>query len=230
MVRYITLFLMIFSCSSFSVEPIPLLNQSQQLPEGFRDYFFGTPLMANIVIDNKQLGSGELILGRDSTVYLLNLLDTSESQFNKQEREQWRQQLAKKWPLGVCSADCAANILMVHYSIENSQLTVVTRQVELQKNDNNYRSLPEENLGLLVRNQLRLASEARNQTGLLNLQLEGNIRSWTLFSEGDITKTDSTQQRIRQAYAEQLNGKYHTLLLNFLIAYSCCRMKWKYFY
>lgn len=212
MVRYITLFLMIFSCSSFSVEPIPLLNQSQQLPEGFRDYFFGTPLMANIVIDNKQLGSGELILGRDSTVYLLNLLDTSESQFNKQEREQWRQQLAKKWPLGVCSADCAANILMVHYSIENSQLTVVTRQVELQKNDNNYRSLPEENLGLLVRNQLRLASEARNQTGLLNLQLEGNIRSWTLFSEGDITKTDSTQQRIRQAYAEQLNGKYYTRL------------------
>ncbi|OXX38755.1 hypothetical protein C7E22_10450 [Vibrio sp. V02_P2A34T13] len=212
MVRYITLLLMIFSYSSFSTEPIPLLKQSLQLPQGFRNYFFGTPLMANIVIDNKQLGSGELILGRDSTVYLLNLLDSSESQFNKQERELWQQQLAKKLQLGVCSTDCSANILMVHYSLENSQLTVVTRQVELQKSDNNYRSLPEENLGLLVRNQLRLTSEGQNQTGLLNLQLEGNIRSWTLFSEGDITKSDSIQQTMRQAYAEQLDGKYYTRL------------------
>lgn len=212
MVRYITLFFMIFSFSSFASEPMPLLQQSQQLPKGFSDYFFGTPLMANIIIDGKQLGSGELILGKDSTVHLLNLLDVSESQFNKQEREVWLQHLGRQWRLGKCTADCPANILMIHYSIENSQLTVVTRQVELQKSDSNYRPLPEENLGFLVRNQLRLASEGKNQTGVLNLQLEGNVGTWTLLSEGEITKIDSSQQRLRQAYAEQLHGKYYTRL------------------
>ncbi|GHY13416.1 hypothetical protein FXE62_15055 [Vibrio cholerae] len=216
MTRYIAFFLMILSYSAFSVESIPLLNQSQLLPEGFRDYFFGTPLIANIVIDNKQLGSGELILSREGKVYLLNLLDSSESQFNTQETELWKQKLSKKLTLGACGSDCPSDVLMIDYSLEKSQLTVVTQKVELQDSDSNYRSLPEENPGLIMRNQLRLSSEGKNQTSMLNFQLEGNIRTWTLFSEGDITKTDSSQNRIRQAYVEQLSEKYYTRLGYFI--------------
>ncbi len=149
---------MIFSYSSYSIEMIPLLKQSKRLPQGFSDYFFGTPLMANILIDGKQLGSGELILGSDSSVYLLNLLDVSESQFNDKERELWRERLGNKLLLGKCNIDCPANILMVYYSLENSQLSILTDEVELQNTNENYRSLPEENLGVLIRNQLRLVS------------------------------------------------------------------------
>jgi len=46
----------------------------------------------------------------------------------------------------------------VYYSLENSQLSILTDEVELQNTNENYRSLPEENLGVLIRNQLRLVS------------------------------------------------------------------------
>ncbi|WP_179217502.1 CS1-pili formation C-terminal domain-containing protein [Vibrio sp. V03_P4A6T147] len=199
-----------FSPHSFGIELTSLIKQSQQLPKGFSDYFFGAPLMANIVIDDKNLGSGELILGRDNSVRLINLVDISESEFSDKEREIWKTNLAGKLKLGKCSVNCSVNILIAYYSLDKSQLSIITRQAEMRESEDNYLTLPDENLGLLLRNQLRWVSEGEKQTGLLNFQLEGNVDSWTLFSEGDVVKGDYNQQSIRQAYIEQLNRKYYT--------------------
>ena len=87
MVRSLLLLLgLLLSAPQAAADP-ELLQQARQLPEGFEEHFFGVPLMVRVTVDDRLLGDGEVLLGRDNSVQLLTLVDVQESEFDEGARE-----------------------------------------------------------------------------------------------------------------------------------------------
>ncbi len=206
MIRFILLSLGFFSWLVLAGDPVLLLKQAQQLPEGFEEHFFGVPLMVRVTVDGRLLGDGEVLLGRDNSVQLLSLVDVQDSDFDEGARERWLSRLGKKIPLGECGRGCQEGILGLQYSLEESQLSVLTSQVEREARDQRFMVLPQESKGLLVQNQLNLV-QGSQRNGHYNLQLEGSWGQWTPFMEGDATWQEGgpTDLGIAQVYGERLH-------------------------
>lgn len=183
-----------------------LLQQARQLPEGFEEHFFGVPLMVRVTVDGRLLGDGEALLGRDNSVQLLSLLDVQESEFDERERERWLSKLGIQLPLGECDLACPEGIVGLQYSLEESQLSVLTGQVEQEARDQRFMALPQESKGLLIQNQLNLV-QGTQRNGHYNLQLEGSWRQWTPFMEGDATWQEggAIDLGMAQLYGERLH-------------------------
>ncbi|MDM5099817.1 CS1-pili formation C-terminal domain-containing protein [Aeromonas salmonicida] len=183
-----------------------LLQQARQLPEGFEEHFFGVPLMVRVTVDGRLLGDGEVLLGRDNSVQLLSLVDVQESEFDEGARERWLTRLGAHLPLGECGRTCPEGIVGLQYSLEESQLSVLTGEVEQEARDQRFIALPRESKGLLVQNQLNLV-QGTQRNGHYNLQLEGSWGQWTPFMEGDATwqEGQSSEVGLAQLYGERLH-------------------------
>ena len=206
MIRSLLIFLAIlFSHTLFAAESV-LLQQARQLPEGFEEHFFGVPLMVRVTVDGRLLGDGEVLLGRDNSVQLLSLVDVQESEFDEGARERWLSKLGTQLPLGECSRACPEGIVGLQYSLEESQLSVLTGEVEQAARDQRFLAQPKESKGLLVQNQLNLV-QGSQRSGHYNLQLEGSWGQWTPFMEGDATwqEGQSSEAGLAQLYGEQLH-------------------------
>lgn len=197
---------LLLSCTVMAAGPALLLQQARQLPEGFEEHFFGVPLMVRVTVDGRLLGDGEVLLGRDNSVQLLSLLEVQESEFDEGARERWLSRLGKKMPLGECGRGCQEGILGLQYSLEESQLSVLTDEVEQAARDQRFIALPRESKGLLVQNQLNLV-QGSQRSGHYNLQLEGSWGQWTPFMEGDANWQEggSTDLGMAQVYGERLH-------------------------
>ncbi|MGL4352019.1 MAG: hypothetical protein ACRCT2_15935, partial [Plesiomonas shigelloides] len=103
-----------------AADPALLLQQARQLPEGFEAHFFGVPLMVRVTVDDRLLGDGEVLLGRDNSVQLLSLVDVQESEFDEGARERWLTRLGAHLPLGECGRTCPEGIVGLQYSLEES--------------------------------------------------------------------------------------------------------------
>ncbi|MGL6390121.1 hypothetical protein ACSZND_11235 [Aeromonas hydrophila] len=68
------------------VQPLDLLRQAEELPDGFADHFFGVPLAVRILVDGQLLGEGEIVLSKDTSVQLLALSDSHESELEERDR------------------------------------------------------------------------------------------------------------------------------------------------
>ncbi|MEZ6936950.1 CS1-pili formation C-terminal domain-containing protein [Aeromonas sp. S12(2024)] len=189
-----------------AVEPALLLQQARQLPEGFEEHFFGVPLMVRVTVDGRLLGDGEVLLGRDNSVQLLSLMDVQESEFDEGARERWLTRLGTRLSLGECGRACPEGIVGLQYSLEESQLSVLTDEVEQAAREQRFMALPQESKGLLVQNQLNLV-QGSQRSGHYNLQLEGNWGQWTPFMEGDATwqEGQSSEVGLAQLYGERLH-------------------------
>ncbi|NLR33318.1 CS1-pili formation C-terminal domain-containing protein [Aeromonas hydrophila] len=207
MVRSLLLLLeLLLSVPLMAAEPALLLQQARQLPEGFEEHFFGVPLMVRVTVDGRLLGDGEVLLGRDNSVQLLSLMDVQESEFDEGARERWLNKLATHLPLGECGRACPEGIMGLQYSLEESQLSVLTGQVEQEARDQRFVAPPRESKGLLVQNQLNLV-QGSQRNGHYNLQLEGSLGQWTPFMEGDATWQEGgpTDLGMAQVYGERLH-------------------------
>lgn len=207
MVRSLILLgMLLFGPLAVAADPVMLLQQARQLPDGFEEHFFGVPLMVRVTVDGRLLGDGEVLLGRDNSVQLLSLLDVQESEFDERERERWLSKLAIQLPLGECDMACPEGIVGLQYSLEESQLSVLTGQVEQEARDQRFMALPQESKGLLVQNQLNLVQGSQHN-GHYNLQLEGSWRQWSPFMEGDATwqEGQSSEVGLAQLYGERLH-------------------------
>ncbi|MGN5291033.1 CS1-pili formation C-terminal domain-containing protein [Aeromonas sp. 11P] len=189
-----------------AADPALLLQQARQLPEGFEEHFFGVPLMVRVTVDDRLLGDGEVLLGRDNSVQLLSLVDVQESEFDEGARERWLSKLGTELPLGECSRACPEDIVGLQYSLEESQLSVLTGEVEQEARDQRFMALPQESKGLLVQNQLNLV-QGSQRNGHYNLQLEGSWGQWSPFMEGDATWQEGgpTDLGMAQIYGERLH-------------------------
>ncbi len=206
MARSLLIFLaMLFSHTLFAKESV-LLQQARQLPEGFEEHFFGVPLMVRVTVDGRLLGDGEVLLGRDNSVQLLSLVDVQESEFDEVARERWLSKLGSHLPLGECGRACPEGIVGLQYSLEESQFSVLTNEVEKAARDQRFMVLPQESKGLLVQNQLNLV-QGSQRNGHYNLQLEGSWGQWTPFMEGDATwqEGQSSEVGLAQLYGERLH-------------------------
>ncbi|MCF5865949.1 CS1-pili formation C-terminal domain-containing protein [Aeromonas veronii] len=208
MVRFLLLLLgiLLFSPLAVAADPVMLLQQARQLPEGFEEHFFGVPLMVRVTVDGRLLGDGEVLLGRDNSVQLLSLVDVQESDFDEGARERWLTRLGAQLPLGECGRTCPEGIVGLQYSLEESQLSVLTGEVEQEARDQRFMTLPQESKGLLIQNQLNLV-QGTQRNGHYNLQLEGSWGQWTPFMEGDATwqEGQSSEVGLAQLYGERLH-------------------------
>ncbi len=200
------LFGLLLSVPLAAADPALLLQQARQLPDGFEEHFFGVPLMVRVTVDGRPLGDGEVLLGRDNSVQLLSLVDVQESEFDEGARERWLSKLGSHLPLGECGRACPEGIVGLQYSLEESQLSVLTGEIEQEARDQRFMAVPQESKGLLVQNQLNLV-QGSQRSGHYNLQLEGSCGQWTPFMEGDATWQEGgpTDLGMAQVYWERLH-------------------------
>jgi len=185
------------------------LGSVEGLPREFEAHFFDVPLAVRVDLDGRYLGDARVVLGRDQRVQLLDFTDTLESREPESVRRRWRERLANGRTLGDCQADCPEGLRAVHYSLVNSQLSLLTDQAEVSGAAERFHRLPEQGShGMLLRNQLNVLNDGHATSGRYALQGQGSVGQWTALAEGQLDRgsdnRDGTRYRVDQLYGERL--------------------------
>ncbi|MBF8795295.1 TcfC E-set like domain-containing protein [Pseudomonas monteilii] len=189
--------------------PPSILHQFQGLPREFEAHFFDVPLAVRVEVDGRYLGDAMVVLTRDERVQLLEFTDTQESREPPAERRRWQERLAAGRLLGDCTRDCPDGLQAIHYSLADSQLSLLTTNAERDGQEARYHRMPEQgSLGLLVRNQLNLVHDGQDTSGRVALQSQGSLGNWTTLADAQADRVsqsqDGTRYRMDQLYAERL--------------------------
>jgi len=189
------------------------LNTFGRLPEDFEAHFFDVPLAVRVELDQRYLGDAMVVLSRDNRVQLLAFTDTEQSKEPSTLRQLWQQRLADGRVLGDCLQNCPDGLQAIHYSLANSQLSLLTSNAEKLDQDALYHRLPEQSgAGLLLRNQLNLVNDGNQTTGRLGLLGQGNLHNWTTLADARVDRSATEQgdvrYRMHQLYAESLHDEH----------------------
>jgi hypothetical protein len=181
-----------------------LLAQAEGLPKEFHEHFFDVPLAVRVVLDNKELGEAMVVLSRDERVTLLDFTDTRNSDLPPAERDTWRALLQQGMALGACQGTCDNGLLAVHYSLQNSELALVTRNVERSTVDEQFYHLPVGgSTGLVLRNQLNLSGgQEQDMGGRYGLQAIASMGNWTQTANLQANKTGGQYGQTQYALHE----------------------------
>lgn len=194
-------------------DPAPAMlaavTQAQGLPREFEAHFFDVPLAVRVELDGRYLGDAMVVLSRDDRVQLLDFTDTQDSREPAAVRRRWQARLADGRPLGDCQDDCPEGLRAIHYSLVNSQLSLLTFDAEKGGPAAVYHSLPEQgSYGLLLRNQLNLVGSGRETSGRYAVQGQGSLGNWTTLADAQLDRGSDTREgtryRLDQLYAERL--------------------------
>ncbi|WP_430458806.1 TcfC E-set like domain-containing protein [Pseudomonas sichuanensis] len=190
-----------------------VVSQAKGLPREFESHFFDVPLAVRVDLDGRYLGDAMVVLGRDERVQLLEFTDTQDSREPVAVRRSWQERLGEGRPLGNCLRDCVDGLRAIHYSLVNSQLSLLTSNAELGQQVPRYHALPEQGShGLLLRNQLNLVNDGHATSGRFGLQGQGSLGNWTTLADAQLDRgNDSrggTRHRMDQLYAERLHDQH----------------------
>lgn len=189
-----------------------VVSQAQGLPREFEEHFFDVPLAVRVDLDGRYLGDAMVVLSRDERVQLLEFTDHFDSREPETLRRRWQERLSSGRPLGDCKSDCPDGLRAIHYSLVNSQLSLLTHAAELAGDAPRFHSLPEQGSGLLLRNQLNLVSDGHETTGLYSLQGQGSLDNWTTLADAQVDRGgisgQETRHRVSQLYAERLHDEH----------------------
>src|SRR5207247_2508285 len=145
---------------------LSVLQQSQEIPEGFHEHIFDVPLAARVQLDGVYLGDAMLLLSAAGRIQLLKFTDTATSKISEDERQRFAQLLEAGLDLGVCRTDeCKKQgLLELHFSLENSQLSLISNTTSRAggEHDPDVYTVPSHGSGLILSNNLALAN---NTTG-----------------------------------------------------------------
>ncbi|ROM57791.1 pilus assembly protein PapC [Pseudomonas poae] len=195
--------------------PGSLLSQSKGLPADFEQHFFDVPLAVRVELDQQLLGEAMIVLGRDDQITLLEFTDLADSTFSTAERGRWEQILQQGMPLGSCERSCPAQLLAVHYSIENSLVSILTENVERNAEIKRYYDQPEVgSLGLILNNQLNLNGGANEELGgRYGLEATSSIGNWTQALNLQVSRLGGTDTSLYHAVHElytqrELEGQF----------------------
>lgn len=161
---------------------LSLLDQTEGLPEDFREHFFDVPLTLRVDRDGQLLGEAKVVLSQNNTVQLVEFTDTHDSKLPESERQRWADYLGTPRALGTCETGCTNDLMALHYSLETSVLSLVTSAAEHDDTQLRHHALPEGgSRGLILRNQFNLyGDENANRGGSYRLDAEGSIGLWTI--------------------------------------------------
>jgi hypothetical protein len=192
-----------------SLPAIGVLQQATGLPRDFSEHFFEVPLAVRLELDGRFMGEAMVVLTRDDHLQLLEFTDVSESQEPPATRQFWADYLADARPLGACARSCTGGLVALHYSLENSQVSILTQGVERSSDEQRYHVQPEQgSRGLILRNQLNVAGDSRQKAGRYALQGQGSVGQWTVLTEAQADRSSDSLQRTRhrvgQLYGERL--------------------------
>ena len=188
---------------------LAVVSQAQGLPREFEAHFFDVPLAVRVDVDGRYLGDALVVLSRDEHVQLLEFTDTQDSQEPPAVRRRWQERLASGRPLGNCLEDCPERLRAIHYSLVNSQLSLLTDNVEQQGQAPRYHAMPEHgSQGLLLLNQLNLVAGDNDTTGRYAVRGQGSVGNWTVLADAQADRGSDqrlgTRHRLDQLYAERL--------------------------
>ncbi|EIK95992.1 hypothetical protein PMM47T1_13570 [Pseudomonas sp. M47T1] len=193
-----------------STTTLGVLSQAENLPGDFSEHFFDVPLAVRVDLDGRFLGEAMIVLSRNETVQLLEFTQVEESHEPDAARQRWRDLLVEGRPLGNCLKDCEAGLVALHYSLTNSQLSILTRAVEQDPAQARYYSLPEQgSQGMIVRNQLNLARDGEQTSGRYALQGQTSLGNWTGLANAQADRSNEigaqSRHRIDQLYGERVS-------------------------
>ncbi|WP_166225537.1 CS1-pili formation C-terminal domain-containing protein [Pseudomonas atagonensis] len=161
--------------------PRSLLAQAKGLPAEFEEHFFDVPLAVRVELDQAFLGEAMIVLSRDDRITLVEFTDTADSNFSASERDVWGDYLKPGVALGACQGSCPEQMLAVHYNLENSLVSIVTRNAERDPQAQRFYALPEGgSSGLILRNQLNLnGGQDQDLGGRYGLEASSSLGNWT---------------------------------------------------
>ncbi len=184
--------------------PRSLLSQSQGLPAEFRQHFFEVPLAVRVELDQQFLGEAMVVLGRDDRLTLLEFTDTGDSKFSNGDRDNWQQLMQQGLPLGSCDRSCPSQWLAVHYSLENSLVSILTENVERTAQVKQFYDQPETgSLGLIINNQLNLnGGQDEKLGGRYGLEASSSLGNWTQALNLQLSRFGGTDTTLYHAIHE----------------------------
>ncbi|WP_278940848.1 TcfC E-set like domain-containing protein [Pseudomonas helleri] len=181
-----------------------LLTQAEGLPKEFHEHFFDVPLAVRVMLDRQVLGEAMVVLFRDERVTLLEFSDTRDSDIETSERAKWQTILQQGLALGPCTTRCDEGLIAVHYSLENSELALLTSNAERYSTVSPYYAPPEQgSTGLMLHNQLNLSGgQKQDLAGRYALQATGSLGNWTQTFHGQLTKDGGADDTLRHSVYE----------------------------
>lgn len=189
---------------------LDLLTQVHGLPADFRDHFFDTPLVVRVDLNGLYLADAMLVLNRDQQVQVIKYTATDQSEVSEEDQAIWLKVLGTPRPLGRCEGACPSGLLALEYSLERSQLSILTDTAERDQVGPRYYSLPEEGSGLLLRNQLNLAGSESQMYGTYLASALGSRGPWTAVAEAQLDRSTGQgasidRHRLRSLYTDYLH-------------------------
>jgi len=181
--------------------PRSLLAQAKGLPTEFEEHFFDVPLAVRVELDQQFLGEAMVVLSRDDRITLVDLTDVSDSKFKADERDTWSNYLSQGVALGSCQGKCPEQLLAVHYSLQNSLVSILTENAERDDQAQRYYSLPEGgSSGLMVRNQLNINGGQNQDTGgRYGLEASSSLGNWTQAVNLQLSRTGGVDNQLYHA-------------------------------
>ncbi len=184
--------------------PRSLLSQAKGLPAEFESHFFDVPLAVRIELNQQYLGEAMVVLSRDDRITLLEFTDTHDSTIKAVERDQWAQHLKQGQVLGACEGSCPSGLLAVHYSLENSLVSILTRDVERGTEAKRYYDQPEGgSLGLIFNNQLNINGGQEQDTGgRYGLNASSSVGNWSQSLDLQLSRLGGPDDKLYHAVHE----------------------------
>ncbi|KAF1028776.1 MAG: putative outer membrane usher protein EcpC [Pseudomonas sp.] len=181
-----------------------LLSQSKGLPAEFEAHFFDVPLAVRVELDQQFLGEAMIVLGRDDRITLVEFTDTADSTFTPSVRDTWQQLLQQGMPLGGCETSCPSQLLAVHYSLENSLVSILTQNVERSAETQRYYEQPEDgSLGLIINNQVNLnGGQGQELGGRYGLAASSSLGNWSQALNLQVSRFGGTDTTLYHAVHE----------------------------
>jgi len=203
---------------SAGTTPRSLLAQARGLPADFEEHFFDVPLAVRVELDHQPLGEAMVVLSRDDRITLLEFTDTSENRYGAAERETWATYLKAGVPLGNCTGSCPDQLLAVHYSLENSLVSILTEHAERDSEAKRYHEQPAGgSSGLMLRNQLNLnGGQDQDPGGRFGLEASGSLGNWSQALNMQLARLGGPDDKLYHAVHElytqrELQGSFFLL-------------------
>lgn len=182
------------------------MAQSEGVPAEFLDNLFDVPLASRVELDGKFLGDVLLVLSRGGSVQLLKFTADG-ADFDETQRAKWLDYLRLPKVLGPCESACPAGLVSVHYSLENTLLSILTHKAE--QAESLFHTQPTAgSYGTILRNQLNISGAERGElSGRYALDLSGSVADWTTMGSLALFKDSGTdsgiQHSVSQLYAQR---------------------------
>ncbi|CAM3318021.1 TcfC E-set like domain-containing protein [Pseudomonas fluorescens] len=141
------------------------------------------------------------MLTRDDRLMLLDFTNYADSPVMDTERDIWENFLKSGTSLGACTKSCPEQLIAVHYSLENSLVSILTENAERDTLQQQFYAQPEGGTtGLIVNNQLNL-NGGQNQElgGRFGIEATSSLGNWTNAMNLQLSRLGGQDTEIRHA-------------------------------